>query len=113
MMSLRALLQSERAIQLTNAVILVLAVWIGVSFVWSFWPQQDSFDTTGVTPITQTSKEFNLSKVLDSELFGSTTEVAAPVEQITAPVTRLKLKLRGVFLKKIRRARVVDNWAGL
>lgn len=97
MVSLRPILQSDRAIQITNAVLLVLGVWLLVNFVWSFWPQQDSVNPGAVTPINQTSRDFNLNKVINSNLFGSADKVAEQPTQITAPVTRLKLKLRGVY----------------
>ena len=97
MLSLRPVLQSDRAIQITNALLLVAGIWLLVNFVWSFWPQEDSVSHGSVTPINQQTREFNVNKVLASKLFGSAEQATVQPEQITAPVTRLKLKLRGVY----------------
>lgn len=98
MASVSAVIQSDRAIQLVNAVLLVLGLWLVVNFVWSFWPQQDRISSGEVVQIQQSDREFNLNKVVNAEIFGSATEAPAEVQQqITAPVTRLKLKLRGVY----------------
>jgi len=97
MTSLRELIQLDRAIQVTNALLLIIALWLLVNFVWSFWPQADSVGEPVIIPVQKASSEFDVAKVVNSDMFGSATEAPAQTQQITAPVTRLKLKLRGVY----------------
>lgn len=83
-------------VKAANLLLLLLFIWMTVQFIWSFWPQSSS---TASRPVTGDSSEiaFDLNKVLASSLFGEAGKPVETSQQISAPVTRLNLKLRGVF----------------
>lgn len=75
---------------------LILFIWMTVQFIWSFWPQSTASDNRQVTSNTP-EISFNLKQVLDSRLFGEAGRAVEAPQPISAPVTRLNLKLRGVY----------------
>ncbi len=96
MSQLKTFTHSANLASMANWLIVALALWMTTNFVWSFWPQVPT-TVEPTAPQTRPTKSFDLQKVLASDLFGSADEVAEQPKQISAPVTRLNLKLRGVY----------------
>ena len=97
MADVKSITSSANLATMTNWLIVGAALWLTTNFVWSFWPQVPTQIDTA-TPRTTTTKSFDLQNVLNAELFGSADkEVVEQPKEITAPVTRLNLKLRGVY----------------
>jgi general secretion pathway protein C len=96
MNSLKLLVNSPKAVTATNWLLLLLFLWLVTQFVWSFWPQSTTLPTASVQNSTS-APTFNLNRVLSANLFGAPEKAAEAPRQITAPVTRLNLKLRGVY----------------
>lgn len=96
MSALQSLFNSPGTIRIANWLLIALAIWMTSQFVWSFWPQPSApVKTTPNQSIKKVS--FNLNRVLSADLFGKAESTRSQPEQITAPVSRLKLKLRGVY----------------
>ena len=96
MSSLKLLVNSPKVITATNWLLLLLFLWLTTQFVWSFWPQSTPTQDVS-TPTNSTAPQFNLNRVLSANLFGTPDQAEEAPAQITAPVTRLNLKLRGVY----------------
>lgn len=97
MTDVKSLANSANLATMINWLIVGAALWLTTNFVWSFWPQMPTQIETS-TPRASSTKSFDLQKVLNADLFGSTDQAAAEQpKEITAPVTRLNLKLRGVY----------------
>lgn len=97
MKALKSFVSFNQLSSLVNWGLLLAGIWMTVNFVWSFWPQEPSRVAPLVANKTP-SKRFDLQAVVNAELFGSTDVVIEEEpEEISAPVTRLNLKLRGVY----------------
>jgi len=83
--------------------LLILAIIIMLSlFSWSVWEYFQPRENTITSPVNSTeikSKTIDINKLTSFHIFGNPKIIqAAPItDQINAPVTRLKLKLRGVY----------------
>jgi general secretion pathway protein C len=98
MNALKSFAKSSQLASLVNWGLLLGGIWLTVNFVWSFWPQVPTQAVATVEKKDSTTKTFNLQSVIDAELFGSAAAVIEEQpEEISAPVTRLNLKLRGVY----------------
>jgi general secretion pathway protein C len=83
--------------------LLVLAIIIMLSlFSWSIWeyfqPRENNLSSVVNSTATK-SKTLDINQLTSYHLFGNpnTTQAASISDQINAPVSRLKLKLRGVY----------------
>jgi len=98
MNALKSFAKSSQLASLVNWGLLLGGIWLTVNFVWSFWPQVPTQAVATVEKKDTTTKSFNLQSLIDAELFGSAAAVTEEQpEEISAPVTRLNLKLRGVY----------------
>ena len=97
MNALKSFASSNQLASLVNWSLLLVGIWLTVNFVWSFWPQVPT--QVAVTQANNApTKTFNLQAVVNADLFGSADAVIEEQPQeISAPVTRLNLKLRGVY----------------
>lgn len=97
MNALKSFASSNQLPSLVNWGLLLAGIWLTVNFVWSFWPQVPSQVAAPVAN-NAPSKTFDLQVVINADLFGSAdTVIEEQPEEISAPVTRLNLKLRGVY----------------
>lgn len=95
--SVKQLLNSPKMVSLTNWLLLLLGIWLLIQFAWSFWPQAEIKISNSSVQSSKPQATFDLNKLLAVDLFGNAQVQDDSPKQIAAPVTRLKLKLRGVY----------------
>ncbi len=97
------LLLSPKAATIVSWILLLLIVYLSSLFAWSIWdyfqPRQKLTIPAIVSNANKPTPKVNIQKLTRYNLFGDTkTPVAVSNNnEIEAPVTRLKLKLRGVY----------------
>jgi len=97
------LLLSPKAASFTSIVLLLLIIYITSKFAWAIWDYLQPRQTITIEPVASSANKgssmVNISQLTRYNLFGDTQATVKPADnsEIDAPVTRLKLKLRGVY----------------
>jgi len=99
----RGLAMSSKFAQLISAILILICIYMLANFGWTLWeyfqPKPSININALATPANnKQSKKLNINQLASYNLFGDTKTTKQPVSnQMDAPVTRLKLKLRGVY----------------
>ncbi len=100
----RSLMTSPSFAQKISWLVLILVIIMLTNFswkLWSFFQPRDPLTLHSISSTSNTNKadSFNINTLKTYQLFGSATETTSTSTEdpINAPITRLKLKLRGVY----------------
>jgi len=97
------LILSPKAATAVSWVLLLLIIYSASMLTWTIWrylqPRQEITVEAVASNKKRTTSRININQLTRYNLFGDTesTEITVDSSEIDAPVTRLKLKLRGVY----------------
>ena len=97
----RRLLLSTKTAKMVSTLFLLLIIYLLAIFSWTIWGSFQSKPSLNIKATTTQSRPTttNINQLMGFNLFGDakSTPVVADSSELDAPVTRLKLKLRGVY----------------
>ena len=97
----RGLLLSPKTAKVVSALFMLLILYLIATFSWMIWASFQPKPAINIpsTITTTSSTSTNIQQLTGFNLFGDakSTPVVADSSELDAPVTRLKLKLRGVY----------------
>jgi len=97
----RGLLLSPKVAKIVSALILLIILYLIATFSWTLWGSFQPKPAMNIASTTSTNRSTstNIQKLTGFNLFGDAkfTPVLTDSNELDAPVTRLKLKLRGVY----------------
>lgn len=98
----QSLLMSSRFAGFITLVLVALVIYLLAQMSWSVWSAFQPRDAIEIPPVQQqrpVSQRVNVQRIAQVNLFGDATPVVnePQADELNAPVTRLKLTLRGVY----------------